>query len=428
MSRGLDVLVATPGRLLDLIDQRALSLRELEILVLDEADQMLDLGFIHALKRIVSLVPAKRQTLFFSATMPKAIKELADKYLTNPAEVAVTPVATTADRVEQSVVMVNQPEKTALLTMFLKARAGRAGAGLQPHQAWRRQDRPHARGGRHRRQRDPRQQEPGRSASGRSPQFKSGEVKVLIATDIAARGIDIPGVSHVINYDLPEVPEQYVHRIGRTARAGAEGKAIAYLPPRRARTAARYRAADAPEDRRCAAPGQFRPGGSGAEAPQAGAGKAGTASQAAVALVQVGPPLRGPASRKSQRPASQDRSGSQRTASSATGNSVPIVRPSRSVIRIVPTATLRTAPTAASRSAASTAAAAPQGSAARANPKLLSGRELRLAAATQCDPDGSEAEEHHRPGRRLRNRSVAKCDVQRHDRCWSVKLSPASSP
>ncbi len=121
VSRGLDVLVATPGRLLDLIDQRALSLRELEILVLDEADQMLDLGFIHALKRIVSLIPAKRQTLFFSATMPKAIKELADRYLTNPAEVAVTPVAKTADRVEQKVVMVNQPEKTALLTMFLRS-------------------------------------------------------------------------------------------------------------------------------------------------------------------------------------------------------------------------------------------------------------------------------------------------------------------
>ena len=126
VARGLDVLVATPGRLLDLIDQRALSLRELEILVLDEADQMLDLGFIHALKRIVSLVPAKRQTLFFSATMPKAIKELADKYLTNPAEVAVTPVAKTADRVDQKVVLVNQPEKTALLTMFLQIGKGRA--------------------------------------------------------------------------------------------------------------------------------------------------------------------------------------------------------------------------------------------------------------------------------------------------------------
>ena len=118
VARGLDVLVATPGRLLDLIDQRALSLRELEILVLDEADQMLDLGFIHALKRIVALVPAKRQTLFFSATMPKAIKELADKYLTNPAEVSVTPAATTVERIDQSVTMVNQAEKTALLTLL----------------------------------------------------------------------------------------------------------------------------------------------------------------------------------------------------------------------------------------------------------------------------------------------------------------------
>ena len=122
VARGLDVLVATPGRLLDLIDQRALSLRELEILVLDEADQMLDLGFIHALKRIVALVPPKRQTLFFSATMPKAIKELADKYLTNPAEVSVTPTATTVERIEQSVTMVNQAEKAALLALYPAAR------------------------------------------------------------------------------------------------------------------------------------------------------------------------------------------------------------------------------------------------------------------------------------------------------------------
>src|SRR5207253_1648961 len=121
VARGLDVLVATPGRLLDLIDQRVLSLRELEILVLDEADQMLDLGFIHALKRIVALVPAKRQTLFFSATMPRAIKELADRYLTNPAEVSVTPTATTVDRVDQRVTMVNQAEKTALLAMILQS-------------------------------------------------------------------------------------------------------------------------------------------------------------------------------------------------------------------------------------------------------------------------------------------------------------------
>jgi ATP-dependent RNA helicase RhlE len=227
VARGLDVLVATPGRLLDLIDQRALSLRDLEILVLDEADQMLDLGFIHALKRIVSLVPAKRQTLFFSATMPRAIKELADKYLTNPAEVAVTPVAKTADRVDQRVIMVNQPEKTALLTVLIQTEATERtlvfsrtkhgadkivrmlGAAGTPSNA--------IHGNKSQAQRERALRE-----------FRSGEVKVLIATDIAARGIDIPGVSHVINYDLPEVPEQYVHRIGRTARAGAEGKAIAF--------------------------------------------------------------------------------------------------------------------------------------------------------------------------------------------------------
>ncbi|MEO7239796.1 MAG: DEAD/DEAH box helicase, partial [Sphingomicrobium sp.] len=227
VSRGLDVLVATPGRLLDLIDQRALSLRELEILVLDEADQMLDLGFIHALKRIVALVPVKRQTLFFSATMPKAIKELADRYLTNPAEVSVTPTATTVDRISQSVTMVNQPEKTALLTLYLQTHPiERAlvfsrtkhgadkivrmlvAAGIDASAIHGNKSQP--------------QRERAIAA------FKSGECKVLVATDIAARGIDIPGVSHVVNFDLPDVPEQYVHRIGRTARAGADGIAIAF--------------------------------------------------------------------------------------------------------------------------------------------------------------------------------------------------------
>jgi len=230
VSRGLDVLVATPGRLLDLIDQRALSLRELEILVLDEADQMLDLGFIHALKRIVALVPPKRQTLFFSATMPKAIKELADKYLKNPAEVSVTPAASTVKRIDQSVTMVNQAEKTALLTIFLQSNeveralvfsrtkhgadkivrqleaAGLAASAIHGNKSQPQRERAIA-------------------------AFKSGEVPVLVATDIAARGIDIPGVSHVVNFDLPDVPEQYVHRIGRTARAGADGIAIAFCSP-----------------------------------------------------------------------------------------------------------------------------------------------------------------------------------------------------
>jgi ATP-dependent RNA helicase RhlE len=227
VSRGLDVLVATPGRLLDLIDQRALTLRELEILVLDEADQMLDLGFIHALKRIVALVPPKRQTLFFSATMPRAIKELADKYLTNPAEVSVAPTATTVERIEQSVTMVNQAAKPALLAMILRdpsveralvfsrtkhgadkvvrllEAAGIPAGAIHGNKSQAQRERAIA-------------------------AFKSGQMPVLIATDIAARGIDIPGVSHVVNFDLPDVPEQYVHRIGRTARAGAAGIAVAF--------------------------------------------------------------------------------------------------------------------------------------------------------------------------------------------------------
>ena len=230
VSRGLDVLVATPGRLLDLIDQRALSLRELEILVLDEADQMLDLGFIHALKRIVALVPPKRQTLFFSATMPKAIKDLADKYLNNPAEVSVAPTATTVERIEQSVTMVNQAEKTALLSMVLRSNEVERALifSRTKHGADKIVRLLEAAG------------IPANAIHGNKSQaqreralslFRSGEVKVLVATDIAARGIDIPGVSHVVNFDLPDVPEQYVHRIGRTARAGADGIAIAFCSP-----------------------------------------------------------------------------------------------------------------------------------------------------------------------------------------------------
>jgi ATP-dependent RNA helicase RhlE len=226
VARGLDVLVATPGRLLDLVDQNALDLSALEILVLDEADQMLDLGFIHALKRIVKIIPSKRQTLFFSATMPKSIRQLADAYLCNPAQVAVAPVATTCERVEQRVIFVNQSEKLALLTVFLgttpieralvfsrtKHGADRIvrfliAAGIEANAIH---------GNKNQGQRE------------RALElFRSGRVPVLVATDIAARGIDIPGVSHVLNFDLPNVPEQYVHRIGRTARAGATGMAIA---------------------------------------------------------------------------------------------------------------------------------------------------------------------------------------------------------
>ncbi|MGS1016563.1 DEAD/DEAH box helicase [Allosphingosinicella humi] len=232
VSRGVDVLVATPGRLIDLIEQGFLTLRNVEILVLDEADQMLDLGFIHALKAIVKMLPAKRQSLFFSATMPKAIKELADRFLTDPVQVSVAPAATTAERVDQYVTYVQQAEKQALLTMMLRAGFSErgnmdrvliftrtkhgadrvvkllAGNGIAANAIHGNKSQP---------QRE--------RALG---EFKSGKVKILVATDIAARGIDVSGVSHVINFELPNVAEQYVHRIGRTARAGAAGVAIAY--------------------------------------------------------------------------------------------------------------------------------------------------------------------------------------------------------
>ncbi|HEX8484790.1 DEAD/DEAH box helicase [Sphingomonas sp.] len=227
MSRGVDILVATPGRLIDLVEQGFVNLSMIEILVLDEADQMLDLGFIHALKKIVRMVPRKRQTLFFSATMPVSIRELASQFLNDPKTVSVKPAATTAERVDQYVTFVNQAEKQALLTLLLKSEAidralvftrtkhGAdrvvkllAGNGIASNAI-------HGNKSQGQRER----------ALG---EFKSGQVKILVATDIAARGIDVSGVSHVLNFELPNVPEQYVHRIGRTARAGASGIAIAF--------------------------------------------------------------------------------------------------------------------------------------------------------------------------------------------------------
>ena len=227
ISRGVDILVATPGRLIDLVEQRWLDLRDVEILVLDEADQMLDLGFIHDLKRIVRMLPAKRQSLFFSATMPKAIQELADKFLTDPAQVAVTPVSSTVERVEQYVTFVTQPEKPALLTLLLRKEKmervlifsrTKHGADRIVKQLAQSSIPANAIHGN--------KSQPQRERA--LAEFKSGKVKILIATDIAARGIDVSGVSHVINFDLPNVSEQYVHRIGRTARAGAAGIAIAF--------------------------------------------------------------------------------------------------------------------------------------------------------------------------------------------------------
>ena len=232
LERGVDILVATPGRLIDLVEQRYLTLREVEILVLDEADQMLDLGFIHALRQIVKWVPEKRQTLFFSATMPKSIKELASRFLTNPAEVRVAPAATTVERVDQYVSYVQQGEKQALLTIMLRVGLSERGNmsrvlvfSRTKHGADKVVKQLAANG------------IPAAAIHGNKSQpqrekalaeFKAGEVPVLIATDIAARGIDVSGVSHVINFELPNVPEQYVHRIGRTARAGAAGYAISF--------------------------------------------------------------------------------------------------------------------------------------------------------------------------------------------------------
>ena len=227
LARGVDIVVATPGRLVDLIDQCYAILLGIEILVLDEADQMMDLGFIHALKRIVRELPSKRQTLFFSATMPKSIRDLANQFIHEPVEVKVTPVATTAERVEQFVTHVNQAEKQSLLTIklrdesidraliFTRTKHGAdrvvkllAASGIAANAIHGNKSQP---------QRE--------RALG---EFRSGKVKLLVATDIAARGIDVSGVSHVFNFELPNVPEQYVHRIGRTARAGNDGVAISF--------------------------------------------------------------------------------------------------------------------------------------------------------------------------------------------------------
>ncbi|BBC72850.1 DEAD/DEAH box helicase [Altererythrobacter sp. B11] len=231
LARGVDILIATPGRLVDLTDQGALDLGQVEVLVLDEADQMLDLGFIHALRQIVRMIPKQRQTLFFSATMPKAIKDLASQYLTDPAQVSVAPAATTAERVEQYVCFVNQAEKQALLGIVLRDgfKAGEMDRVLvftRTKHGADRVVRKLAQGGMRANAIHGNKSQPQRERA--LGEFREGQVRVLVATDIAARGIDITGVSHVINFELPNVPEQYVHRIGRTARAGREGVAISF--------------------------------------------------------------------------------------------------------------------------------------------------------------------------------------------------------
>nr|WP_321379150.1 DEAD/DEAH box helicase [uncultured Bacteroides sp.] len=230
LKKGVDVLIATPGRLLDLINQGFISLKTLEFFVLDEADRMLDMGFIHDIKRILPMLPKKRQTLFFSATMPPEIEKLANSILFQPEKVEVTPVSSTVEIIEQSVYFVGKNEKKDLLLYLLKnpniesvliftrtkhgadkiakllTKEGIEAAAIHGNKS--------------------------QNARQRAlNSFKDHTLRVLIATDIAARGIDVDQLSHVINYELPNVPETYVHRIGRTGRAGNEGIAIAFCEP-----------------------------------------------------------------------------------------------------------------------------------------------------------------------------------------------------
>ncbi|MFB2532515.1 DEAD/DEAH box helicase [Paracoccus sp. p3-h83] len=230
LARGVDVLVATPGRLIDLMDRHAVNLSETGYLVLDEADQMLDIGFIHALRRIARGLPEQRQTMLFSATMPKLMDELAETYLTDPVRVAVNPPGKAAEAIDQGVHFVNQGDKATLLAEYISKHPGELAIvfGRTKHgseklskllEKWGFSvDAIH--GNKSQGQRE-------RALSA----FRAGQTQVLVATDVAARGLDIPEVAHVYNYDLPNVPENYVHRIGRTARAGRDGRAVAFCSP-----------------------------------------------------------------------------------------------------------------------------------------------------------------------------------------------------
>ena len=230
LARGTDLLVATPGRLIDLLDRRALTLGETRFLVLDEADQMLDLGFIHALRKIAPLLPEDRQSMMFSATMPKHMAELSKAYLRDPVRVEVAPPGKVADKISQSLHYVPQAGKSRLLIELLEKHGGglslvfsRTKHGAEKLKKVLEAANINA-GSIH-----------GNKSQGQRERsikaFRAGEIDVMVATDVAARGIDIPGITHVYNYDLPNVPENYVHRIGRTARAGKAGTAIAFCGP-----------------------------------------------------------------------------------------------------------------------------------------------------------------------------------------------------
>jgi ATP-dependent RNA helicase RhlE len=227
MKRGADLLIATPGRLIDLLDRKAVQLGATRFLVLDEADQMLDMGFIHALRQIAPLLPKERQTMLFSATMPKLMADLSRDYLKDPVRVEVARPGVAADKIDQSVYFVAQPDKLGLLSKLLSQKGNarslvfaRTKHGAERLMKQLEKDGFSA-GSIH-----------GNKSQGQRDRalkaLKTGEIDVLVATDVAARGIDIDGISHVYNFDLPNVAENYVHRIGRTARAGASGRAIAF--------------------------------------------------------------------------------------------------------------------------------------------------------------------------------------------------------
>lgn len=227
LQRGTDILVATPGRLLDLMSQGFINLRDIEIFVLDEADRMLDMGFIHDVKKVIAKLPAKRQTLFFSATMPQEIQKLADTILTNPMKVEVTPVSSTAEKIQQQMFFVTKNDKKALLIHILEDKTIQTALVFTrtKHGADRivkdltkvgiKAEAIHGNKSQNARQRA-------------LTNFKAKTTRILVATDIAARGIDVDELTHVINYELPNVPETYVHRIGRTGRAGLSGIALSF--------------------------------------------------------------------------------------------------------------------------------------------------------------------------------------------------------
>ncbi len=227
LNRGVDILIATPGRLIDLMSQGYVHLKDIGIFVLDEADRMLDMGFIHDVNKVVSKLPHKRQTLFFSATMPAEIQKLANTILVKPEYVAVTPVSTTAETVVQSVYYVDKKDKKQLLhyvledktitraLVFSRTKHGADKVVKDLHKVGINAEAIHGNKSQNARQRA-------------LSNFKDGKIRVLVATDIAARGIDVDNLSHVINFEIPEVPETYVHRIGRTGRAGADGIAMSF--------------------------------------------------------------------------------------------------------------------------------------------------------------------------------------------------------